>query len=257
MKGLFHNVIREDIETIPWPHIAKCDVLPYDLYSQLDQTFPEQLIFETGKEVEPGKFRLSLAHIDKHEISSTWYEFMMHHVSDYFVTNYVKLFPAEILNRGISIFQKLKANDYGLRYSNDIRDINIDCQFILETSHNRTDQHSRQPHYDRPSKICDMLFYMKKPSDNSIGRDFVMYNTLPGVDYINGHVTDTAKIELSKTVPYGKNRYVLLPMKKKTAVHCASPFDDNWLTENVPTIDNYRRYFELIIEIRNDTLFTR
>ena len=256
MIGLFDNITKNDITERPWPHITKCDVLSDDLYSILDQTFPEQLICDHGTEVEPGKFRLSLAHISKSKISSTWYDFMTYHASSYFVSTYVNLFKSQLIRKGVSILRRLSAGDYGLRYSNDVRDINIDCQFILEEPHVNVGCHSRTPHYDKPNKICDLLFYMKKEADSSTGRDLLIYEDLPGISYTDGYVTDLSKINLDKTLTYGKNRYVLIPMEKGTSVHCSSPFND---IESVDcnSSDNRRRYFEILIEIHNDTLYTR
>lgn len=244
MNGLLDNISRQDICTHPYTHITKSNVLPEDIYRELDETFPEQLIIDKGSHPEPGKYSLSFARIKSTDVSPTWYKFLQYHTTQYFIDKSLSLFGRDIMKKGLGVYQDLRNGNFGVRYSDNPKHINIDCMFILEEPHRHTEHHSRTPHYDKSKKICGILFYMKKNNDTSTGRDFLMYATSQDTQYDGVYVKNKDSLTLGNTIRYDSNTFICFPMHPKTAIHCAGSFE----CKN-PSVKNRRRYIEVLVEI--------
>lgn len=244
MIGLLDNIKREDLESIPFRHISRSNVLPDTIYSKLNAAFPEELIISTGSKPEPGKYSLSFANIDQGSIDPVWYTFLQYHISSYFVDKCLTFFGSDIIKKGIGIYNDLRLGNFGVRYSDTHSHINIDAMFILEEPHQYIQYHSRSPHYDKAQKLCGILFYMKKSNDMSSGRDFLMYDTTQETAFDGVYVENKNSLILSKTIEYSSNNFIWFPMHPETAIHCAGDFQCQ-----SPTIDNRRRYVEVLITL--------
>tara|TARA_R100000808_G_C2155335_1_gene167530 strand:+ start:4539 stop:5276 length:738 start_codon:yes stop_codon:yes gene_type:complete len=245
MNGLLDNVNKSHVSTYPFTHISKDHVLPQKLYDDLNKTFPEQLIIDKGSHPEPGKYSLSFAKIDVNDVTDIWYNFLEYHTTQYFVDRCLCLFGDHIIKKGLGVYSDLRKGNFGIRYSDKPKSINIDAMFILEDPHKHTQHHSRSPHYDKCKKICGILFYMKRVDDQSNGRDFLMYETSQDTQYDGVYVKNKDSLKIGKTVEYGSNNFVCFPMSPETAVHCAGSFECDH-----PSPKNRRRYVEVLIEIK-------
>ena len=85
------------VESYPFPHICIENALPEDIYNELEETFPEQLVCST-EALDKGityRYKSNPALVDN-KISNLWKEFFEYHTSKNFFNHVISIFENSI-----------------------------------------------------------------------------------------------------------------------------------------------------------------
>ena len=234
---------KPTVQVDPYPHIVIEDALPWDLYEELENNFPESQVLNTEPFDNGICYRMKanrLLHPDE-DIPEVWKKFTQYHTSaEWFneVNGLFKPFMPNVLQK------KFTENDLGARgWADKNKNIWTDCQVVMHKP--IVEKTSRTPHIDNPMEMWAGLLYMPYRDDDSSGGEFQIYQTqskVKKVDMKSGrqiYENDLGKI--TKTVPYKRNTFVMFANNSPNNVHGVS------LRENAT---KYRRSVNIIGEFK-------
>lgn len=219
-----YNLLQKGpiVHTTPYPHILIEDALPWDIYEELERTFPENAVLSTEPFDEGICYRYKadklLQETFKPEI---WREFTQYHTSAEWFNNVNRLFEPWIPSK---LHQKFTENDLGAR-GWATKDIHLwtDCQLVMHKP--ITEKTTRTPHLDNPMEIYAGLLYMPHEDDTGTGGEFQVHEqkeTIHEVDKKAGRqVYDKNVGDVVTTAPYKRNTFVMF-CNVQHAIHSVS-----------------------------------
>ena len=212
------------VESYPFPHICIENALPEDIYNELEETFPEQLVCST-EALDKGityRYKSNPALVDN-KISNLWKEFFEYHTSKNFFNHVISIFENSIESYYNTEFITQFNGDVGVRKLSKKTYFVTDCQYVVHEPVDQTGT-TRTPHLDNPGEIYAGLLYIKKKHDTSTGGNFVLheadkvnkvYNTL-------GRQVDETLFNPVKEVEYKANTFCMF-LNVNQSVHSVTP----------------------------------
>ena len=206
----------------PYPHIIIEDALPWDVYEELERTFPENAVLNTEPFDDGICYRWKadklLQETFKPEI---WRDFCAYHTSAEYVNQCFKLFEPWVQPQ---LKHEFTNNDVGARgWTEPQHTIYTDCQLVMHKP--ISERTSRTPHLDNPVEIYAGLLYMPHEDDSGTGGDFQIHkakDTITEVDKKAGRqVDDKNDGGVVKIGPYKRNSFVMF-CNVQHAIHSVS-----------------------------------
>ena len=235
---------KPTVQTDPYPHVLIEDALPWDLYEELENTFPEDQVLATQPFDDGVCYRMKAnVMLDPNFQPEIWRKFAQYHTSAEWFNEVNKLFkfylPA-VLNK------KFTEDELGARgWAEDNKNIWTDCQVVMHKP--IEEKTSRTPHIDNPMEMWAGLLYMPYKNDESTGGEFQLRSVLDDVKKVN--MTLGRQIYRSnlgpvvKSVPYKRNTFVMFANNSPNTIHGVS------LRQNAKL---YRRSINVIGEFKRN-----
>ena len=263
---------KPTVQTDPYPHVIIEEALPWDLYEELEKTFPEEQVMNTIPFNKGICYRMkSVGLFDPTFQPEIWRKFSEYHTSaEWFMEVY------ELFKPWLSTIPKLTnlitdnannpilENNICARPWADFKEVAMagkkinlltDCQIVihkpitdklLNSLKDPPDQRTtRTPHIDNPLEIFAGLLYMPYKEDKAKGGDFQLHTVKNNITRVNmNHGREIYSEDLGPvhtTVPYKRNTFVMFLNVNPNTVHGVS-------IRNNPTM--YRRSVNVIAEFR-------
>ena len=238
------NLLQKKTTVIkdPYPHVVIEDALPWDVYEELENTFPENAVLSTepfdGGICYRYKADKLLQEAFKPEI---WRDFCDYHTSAEYVNQCFRLFEPWLTPQLQREFLHEEVAARG--WTNDAHNIHTDCQLVMHKP--ITDRTSRTPHLDNPIEIYAGLLYMPHPDDSGTGGEFQIHHSKGTITEVNKtlgrQVNDNNNGGIAYTVPYKPNTFAMF-LNTQKAIHSVS-------VRERPT--QYRRSVNIIGEFKD------
>ena len=235
---------KPTVQTDPYPHVLIEDALPWDLYEELENTFPEDQVLATKPFDDGICYRMKAnVMLDPNFQPEIWRKFAQYHTSAEWFNEVNKLFkfylPA-VLNK------KFTEDELGARgWAEDNKNIWTDCQVVMHKP--IEEKTSRTPHIDNPMEMWAGLLYMPYKNDESTGGEFQLRSVLDDVKKVNmnlGRQIYRSNLgPVVKSVPYKRNTFVMFANNSPNTIHGVS------LRQNAKL---YRRSVNIIGEFKRN-----
>ena len=235
---------KPTVQTDPYPHVLIEDALPWDLYEELENTFPEDQVLATKPFDDGICYRMKAnVMLDPNFQPEIWRKFAQYHTSAEWFNEVNKLFkfylPA-VLNK------KFTEDELGARgWAEDNKNIWTDCQVVMHKP--IEEKTSRTPHIDNPMEMWAGLLYMPYKNDKSTGGEFQLRSVLDDVKKVNmnlGRQIYRSNLgPVVKSVPYKRNTFVMFANNSPNTIHGVS------LRQNAKL---YRRSVNIIGEFKRN-----
>lgn len=221
--------VMENLHDEPFRYASIPEVLPWDLYWELNEKFPrgEQVVVSSIRRDEPMQNMNFQWHYGQDpDVAQEWREFMAMATDGKF---YRALCDATVLPeryRGL--------HPEGVRYRDKEARLQHDCFFSVNTP---VDQESsvKGPHLDNPRELFAFLIYFPEPGDTA-GGNLGLYRRRAGARFYGKQMCD--EVDLWDVVPYEHNRGIFF-VNGPDALH--------GVTRRYPT-RHYRRYVNIEAE---------
>ena len=198
---------KPTIQTNPYPHVVIDNALPWDLYEQLENEFPEKTLLATEPLDNGICYRMMSNILLQNSFESkVWREFAEYHTSAKWFNEVVELFKPWMPK--IIQHKTYTENELGARGWAD-KNINIwtDCQVVIHKP--ITEGTTRTPHIDNPMEMFAGLLYMPYKNDTSTGGEFQLHAVKDTVKEVNikagRQIYDYNNGGVVKTIPYKRN----------------------------------------------------
>ena len=235
---------KPTVQINPYPHVIIEDALPWDLYEELENTFPEDQVLATKPFDDGICYRMKAnVMLDPNFQPEIWRKFAQYHTSAEWFNEVNKLFkfylPA-VLNK------KFTEDELGARgWAEDNKNIWTDCQVVMHKP--IEEKTSRTPHIDNPMEMWAGLLYMPYKNDESTGGEFQLRSVLDEVKKVNmklGRQVYYSNLgPVVKSVPYKRNTFVMFANNSPNTIHGVS------LRQNAKL---YRRSVNIIGEFKRN-----
>ena len=235
---------KPTVQINPYPHVIIEDALPWDLYEELENTFPEDQVLATKPFDDGICYRMKAnVMLDPNFQPEIWRKFAQYHTSAEWFNEVNKLFkfylPA-VLNK------KFTEDELGARgWAEDNKNIWTDCQVVMHKP--IEEKTSRTPHIDNPMEMWAGLLYMPYKNDESTGGEFQLRSVLDDVKKVNmnlGRQIYRSNLgPVVKSVPYKRNTFVMFANNSPNTIHGVS------LRQNAKL---YRRSVNIIGEFKRN-----
>ena len=277
---------KPKVITDPYPHIIIEDALPWDLYEELEKTFPEEQVLNTipfdkgicyrmksdilvHPEFKPDVWRK----FSEYHTSAEWfrevYELFKPWLSHPKVTDLLPNLEDNVCARGWRGFKEIKevvvtASGRKKRVKNP-KNILTDCQVVMHNPSLEI-QTTRTPHIDNPLEMFAGLLYMPYKDDTSTGGEFQLHtvkNDIKKVSMMGGREIYPEDLgPVHTTVPYKKNTFVMFCNMSPNTVHSVSKrINPTMHRRSVNIIAEFRKKFKNIYhkmyEVEEITLFSK
>jgi len=277
---------KPKVITDPYPHVIIEDALPWDLYEELEKTFPEEQLLNTipfdkgicyrmksdilvHPEFQPDVWRK----FSEYHTSAEWfmevYELFKPWLSHPKITDLLPNLEDNVCARGWRGFKEIKevvvtSSGRKKRVKNP-KNILTDCQVVMHNPSLEI-QTTRTPHIDNPLEMFAGLLYMPYKDDTSTGGDFQLHtvkNDIKKVSMMGGREIYPEDLgPVHTTVPYKKNTFVMFCNMSPNTVHSVSKrINPTMHRRSVNIIAEFRKKFKNIYhkmyEIEEINLFSK
>ena len=242
---------KPTVQTDPYPHVLIEDALPWDLYEELENTFPEDQVLATKPFDDGICYRMKAnVMLDPNFQPEIWRKFAQYHTSAEWFNEVNKLFkfylPA-VLNK------KFTEDELGARgWAEDNKNIWTDCQVVMHKP--IEEKTSRTPHIDNPMEMWAGLLYMPYKNDESTGGEFQLRSVLDDVKKVNmnlGRQIYSSNLgPVVKSVPYKRNTFVMFANNSPNTIHGLSLLQNAKLyRRSVNIIGEFKRNFAKMYKV--------
>ena len=245
---------KPKVETNPYPHIVIENALPWDLYEELEETFPEKNVLTTQPFDNGRTYRMKSNILLQNSFKpSVWREFAEYHTSAKWFNEVVELFKPWIP----SILHKtFTENDLGARgWADENKNIWTDCQVVIHKP--ITEGTTRTPHIDNPMEMFAGLLYMPYKNDTSTGGEFQLHAVKDTVKEVNmkagRQIYDYNNGGVVKTIPYKRNTFVMFCNNNPNTIHSVSPRrNSTQYRRSVNIIGEFKRNYAVMYRIKEN-----
>lgn len=215
----------KEVYTSPYPYVCVEEALPENIYKELEETFPEELVTSTNPHDGGITYRYKCKEANERPIPAIWQDFFAYHTSPEYFSKCIELFGPSI--------EKYYSNDTlrnFLRGHVTTRDVDnsgsyvTDCQFVVHEPVDQTGT-SRTPHVDNPVEIYAGLLYMRKPNDTSAGGNFTIHEQTGNIEQVNKSLGRQVADNIHKPVrevPYKANSFCMF-LNVMGSIHSVTP----------------------------------
>jgi len=215
----------KEVYTSPYPYVCVEEALPENIYKELEETFPEELVTSTNPHDGGITYRYKCKEANERPIPAIWQDFFAYHTSPEYFSKCIELFGPSI--------EKYYSSDTlrnFLRGHVTTRDVDnsgsyvTDCQFVVHEPVDQTGT-SRTPHVDNPVEIYAGLLYMRKPNDTSAGGNFTIHEQTGNIEQVNKSLGRQVADNIHKPVrevPYKANSFCMF-LNVMGSIHSVTP----------------------------------
>jgi len=212
------------VEQDPYPFVCVEDALPENLYKELADSFPEDLVCSTSPHDGGITYRYKSKECAVEAPPPIWQDFFSYHTSQEYFKECIKLFEPSIMKSYPQYQYLLDADNVTTRDVDNSGQYVTDCQFVVHEPVDQTGT-SRTPHVDNPVEIYAGLLYMKKPEDNATGGNFTIHRQINEIRQVNKslgrQVEDNVHEEVTQ-VPYKQNSFCMF-LNVMGSIHSVTP----------------------------------
>lgn len=217
------NITSNDLILDPCPYFWIKDALPWSLYQQLVDEYPESHMMQDGKtHFQARRYR-------QHEfvpgtISQLWQDFVAYHTSAQFKDRVLDLFKSAIdryyPDHQTIWYQAAVVPRNDKPGAKDKNTIAMELQFVLNGQQETT---VRTTHLDNAKELFAGLLYMRKPEDTSSGGDLQVYRKrVERPEFTGIREVNPAHVEPAGFVPYRANHMILF-LNTRDTLHGVTP----------------------------------
>ena len=243
---------KPKVQTDPYPHVVIEDALPWDLYEELENSFPEKQVLNTAPYDNGICYRMKAnVMLDSNFQPEIWRKFAQYHTSAEWFNEVNELFkfymPSVLLNKTFT------ENDLGARgWADENKNIWTDCQVVMHKP--IEEKSSRTPHIDNPMEMWAGLLYMPYKDDTSTGGEFQIHSVLDDVkkvDMKGGRQIYRDNLgPVVKSIPYKRNTFVMFANNSPNTVHGVSRrVDPKMFRRSVNIIGEFKRGFAKMYKV--------
>jgi len=215
----------KEVHTSPYPYVCVEEALPENIYKELEESFPEELVTSTSPHDGGITYRYKCKEAKERSIPAIWQDFFAYHTSPEYFSACIELFAPSI--------EKYYSSDTVrnfLRGHVTTRDVDnsgqyvTDCQFVVHEPVDQTGT-SRTPHVDNPVEIYAGLLYMRKPNDTSVGGNFTIHEQTGNIEQVNKSLGRQVEDNIHKPVrevPYKANSFCMF-LNVMGSIHSVTP----------------------------------
>jgi len=218
----------------PFPYICIENALPEELYQQLSEEYPEQIL-------ENGPTRFSDFRYCQHEFSSEfitplWQKFIDFHTSKKFKNQLLNILKPGLEKYYSDIVSKYLTSEVCLRHQSVKGALRLEVQFVMNSPDTKS---IRSPHLDQSRELFACLFYMKKDNDKSTDGDLIVYKKTTNPFVFNrGRTAPIDQIEEVDRIPYSPNTLAVF-LNTSDSIHGVSPRKNAELIRRYINIDGH------------------
>lgn len=240
---VLQSVTQDDLILDPCPYFHIKDALPWSIYDQLADQYPEQHMTKDAKQHFQAR-RYRQHELVEETITPLWREFIDYHTSQTYKDRVLDLFAPALEKYYKNHAPEFRRAPVSPRHSGTKGTVQMELQFVMNGLQEDT---VRTVHLDNSRELFAGLLYMRKPEDVSTGGDIQVYRKL--VDSPNYHgvrEVDTAQVEVAGTVPYRANTMILF-LNTHDTLHGVTPRQGANAFRRYINIDAHqdRKLFEL------------
>mmetsp|Transcript_35807 Transcript_35807/g.78178 ORF Transcript_35807/g.78178 Transcript_35807/m.78178 type:complete len:326 (-) Transcript_35807:933-1910(-) len=245
--SVLQNVNASDVIMEPYPHIAKENALPWDLYYKLEKAYPTDRTiynFFEGPKYKPMQNKrydirgFQIIGSNKKQLDPLWSKFMAYHLSPAFYKEVVRVFGPAIRQSRPDVEaiagKPLEDLDAKMRLNkNQKGDMLIESQISLNSPLSKSFAVAG-PHHDAITKVWGGLLYMRQDGDDSKGADLQVikcngdcikiFERARKANHGNKpkDIASFRDLELVSTVKYKKNMLAWF-INSYDAIHAVTP----------------------------------
>ena len=209
------------VQSKPFPYLEIRDALPANIYSELAESFPEEIITRDPPYAgHTYRYKSNPALIDR-EIPKIWQEFFELHTSSEYFNSCIELFSSFLGEDAVKLLTKATKTT---RNIDNTGQLVTDCQFVINEPLG-SDLTSRTPHLDNPVEIYAGLLYLRKPNDTAKGGDFTVHKQTKKINQlskVNGRPVPPDSHLPVRSIPYAANTFCMF-LNVKNSIHSVSP----------------------------------
>ena len=214
----------KEVYTHPYPYVCVEEALPENLYKELEETFPEELVTSTSPHDGGITYRYKCKEANHKPIPAIWQDFFAYHTSPEYFTACLNLFAPVIESNYNQYKNLLDADNITVRDVDNSGQYVTDCQFVVHEPVDQTGT-SRTPHVDNPVEIYAGLLYMRKLNDISEGGNFTIHEQTGNIEQVNKSLGRQVEDNIHKPireVPYKANSFCMF-LNVMGSIHSVTP----------------------------------
>jgi hypothetical protein len=207
--SLLQNFNSENLFNDPFPHVIIDNALPNDIYDELINTVPNDLIIDKEADNKRGNiYQEQLKNNTKYKL---WSEFLSYNNSKNFLEEFTNIFNEKINLIYPGLLQDIKKSQIDNRDKNEKNDLSLLSCYSYNTPV-LTPSAVRGVHLDYFNKLYVGLYYMRPENDLTKGGDLIIYKWKNNYDlsakkkilytekfkYLERHTEEFKKIEYKK-----------------------------------------------------------
>ena len=223
---------KPKVITDPYPHVIIEEALPWDLYEELEKTFPEKQVLNTIPFDNDICYRLKADILVNPKFQpDVWRKFAEYHTSAEWMREVYELFKPWLsvypnLTHSLpNLEENVSARGWaGFNLKGKKATIETDCQLVMHKP--ITEKTTRTPHIDNPMEMFACFLYMPYKDDTSTGGEFQLHtikNDIKRVNKARGREVYPEDVgPVHTTVPYKRNTFVIFCNATPNTVHSVS-----------------------------------
>jgi len=214
----------KEVYTHPYPYVCVEEALPENLYKELEETFPEELVTSTSPHDGGITYRYKCKEANHKPIPAIWQDFFAYHTSPEYFKACLNLFAPVIESNYNQYKNLLDADNITVRDVDNSGQYVTDCQFVVHEPVDQTGT-SRTPHVDNPVEIYAGLLYMRKLNDISEGGNFTIHEQTGNIEQVNKSLGRQVEDNIHKPVrevPYKANSFCMF-LNVMGSIHSVTP----------------------------------
>lgn len=204
------SVTADNLILDPCPYFWIQDALPWHLYDQLVEEYPESHMLKDDKKTFQAR-RYRQHEFEPGTITPLWQDFVAYHTSRDFKNRVLDLFTPAI-ERYYPDYQSIwRAAEVVQRHeapgTKEPGTVAMELQFVLNGQQETT---VRTTHLDNAKELFAGLLYMRRSDDRSTGGDIHVFRKLVAdPEYTGIREVNPAHVESAGSVPYRANHMIL------------------------------------------------
>ena len=195
--SLLQNFKQTDFFNEPFPHVIIKNALPENLYKNLENSFPNELIKNTNDDNKRGT--IFKEHIEDKEKYKIWYDLLKYNSSNSFFNEFYNIFKESFNFSNTALMKTVEKYHQKIISNNPSDEIQPDVVYGFNTPA-KTPSSVRGVHLDTHDKLYIGLYYMRGLNDKTKGRDLIIYNWKK-----NYNLSDKKKILYTSKFKYLQN----------------------------------------------------
>ena len=214
----------KEVYTHPYPYVCVEEALPENVYKELEETFPEELVTSTSPHDGGITYRYKCKEANHKPIPAIWQDFFAYHTSPEYFKACLNLFAPVIESNYNQYKNLLDADNITVRDVDNSGQYVTDCQFVVHEPVDQTGT-SRTPHVDNPVEIYAGLLYMRKLNDISEGGNFTIHEQTGNIEQVNKSLGRQVEDNIHKPireVPYKANSFCMF-LNVMGSIHSVTP----------------------------------